>query len=107
MGGRQHHRVGARALELVHPRSRFVDSDRDRFEAGARGDQPVIGVARLVQRDSLGASRRERATDQTEALGVAVRHDDVLGIGDDAADAAEVVRQRRAQDLGSRAGRRN
>ncbi len=38
VGGRQHHRIDVRLLEPVDPRPGLVDPDRNRPEAGARGD---------------------------------------------------------------------
>ena len=98
--GRQHDRVGVGALEFVDPGSGFVDPDQNRLagrRARRRGaSSGLLGSSSAIR---LRAGRRERVADHAQALRVAAGDDDLLGIGDDAAHAAEVVRQRAAQHL--------
>ena len=68
VGGRDDHRVGAGALEPVDPQPVLVDRDRHGLEPGAGGDQALLGVARVLERDPPRAARRQRAADDVEAL---------------------------------------
>jgi hypothetical protein len=95
--GRQHDRVGVSPQRLVQPNAPASTPDPDRVEAGAGSDHRVLGVARVLERNPARAGRRRRAAHQTEALGVAAGHGYPVGICDDAADAAEVHRERRAR----------
>jgi hypothetical protein len=95
--GREHHRIGVGPQQLVQPDAAGVDPDADRLKAGADSDHRVLGVARGLERNAVRARRAQRAAHQTETLRVAASHDDPIGIRDDATDAAEVRRERRAQ----------
>ncbi len=64
---------------------------------GGRAPRTAEGPARRESRCHGLDAFRERVAHQAEALRVAVGDDDVLGVGDDATDAAEVVRQSEAQ----------
>ena len=96
MRRREHHgRAGAR--ERVDADAAVVDLDRHHREAGVGGDRARLGVARVLERDPAHAGRRERAADEAEPLPEPAGDDDLLRRGGDAADAAEVVGERRAQ----------
>ena len=84
---------GSRGLVL---RGELRTTEMEGLEPGTRGNQGVLGVARILQRDSPGAGRYEGVADQAQTLGVPARYDYVLGVGDNATDSAEVLRQRHA-----------
>ena len=99
VGRRQHDRPGARALERADDEPGAVDRHGHRLEPGARGDRPLLGRARVLDRDPPHAARGERAADEPEALDVAAGDHDPRRLGHHPAHAPEVVGERDAQRL--------
>ena len=105
MRGRDDHRVGAAALELVDVEPVGVDPDRGDLEPRLLDDQAVGVPARILERDPLDPVLAQPPADQREPLAEAGADDDVLGVGRRAADAREVAGERTRAARGRRAGR--
>ena len=73
-----------------------VDGDADRRLPGALGRGVEDAMARVLERHAGGAAAGERAADEAQRVRRAGGDDDPVRVGDDAARAAEVVR-----DLGA------
>jgi hypothetical protein len=86
-----------RAVELLDAEAVVVDTDRHQLEAGAEGNQTLLGMAGILDRDPPDPARSECPADETLALCVAVRDDDSGRVREHAADATEVLRERGAQ----------
>ncbi len=74
-----------------------IDWDGNDLEPAASGDGAVGEIAGVLDRDLAHALAGERAQDQVQRLREAGADDDVVGIGDRGADAAEVGGEHVAQ----------
>ena len=91
----EHDRAGAGALERLDHEARAVDRHGHGLEARAPRDRPLLGRARVLDRDPPHPARRQRPADQAEALDVAAGDDDPRRLGHHPAHAPEVVGERR------------
>ena len=97
MGGHDHHRLATAAPQLVDDDAFLVDVDTAPADA-----QPVelvagVGVARVLDSDDVTASVAKSAHCEAETVGEPVADDDVIAIGGDAPNTAQVLRDRLAQ----------
>ena len=75
-----------------------VAGEAGRAEPGALGAPLRLGVARVLDGEAERAAHPQRVQDHVETLGVAGRDQHARRVGDDAADAAEVLGEGRAED---------
>jgi hypothetical protein len=96
---REDDRVDIGLLELLDPHPALVDCDRHDLEA-RRGYHPtLLRVARVLEGDPLRAPRAEDPADDALALRIPRGDHHPRRVGDHAADAPEVLGERRAQGL--------
>ncbi len=96
---------GIDRLEAADDCAVRVDGNRDGGEAGGTDDVAVRLMSDLLDRDGLGAARRQGAAGEPEELSEAARDHHALGRRDDAAHPAEVLGERRAEGGGAEVGR--
>jgi hypothetical protein len=68
------HRVDVHAGELGDAQAAFVNADGDYLQSGAKRYLVLLGMARVLDRDSLRLGGDEHAADEPQPLRVAVRH---------------------------------
>jgi hypothetical protein len=88
--GEQHAaRVGPR--QCLRVESVLIDGDRYRSQSPPLGGGAIVGVPGVLEGDRAHALLRQRAQHEVETLREAGADDDLLGIGDRAANPTKIA----------------
>ena len=97
VGRRHEHRVPGGLVESVGPQTAVVDRHRLDRQTGSRDGLPRVRLRRGLARDRPRTAGTQHPAQDVQRLGEALRDDDPLRLGADAADPAEIVAQRRPE----------